>query len=296
MYLEHDLYNIDKKLLIKSGENITGSALQRIIENYGEKIRYLKIKNSFLLKDIKLSFAVARYKIIFSPESINKKMLSLIQNCRLPEKVIAELKNIKRIEPYTYKHILATALIAAKVSMDKKLKNRYDPKMVVRLGFVHDIGKSRIPANILNKGTPLTRSERKILKTHCLLGYLLLRHYYGKDHTRYDYASYEHHERLDGSGYPRGLKKINKYAQLLAVIDVLDALTSIRPYRATPYSLRAAFDYLLDEAQKKKLNKKIIYILISYARKDKSKFRQLKVSGKKRDAPPPDNVYGKTAL
>jgi len=135
--------------------------------------------------------------------------------------------------------------------------------------------------------------EYSTLKSHPLIGYVLLRYYCGKDHGRYDAATLEHHEKLDGSGYPRKLRKIKKYSQVIGIVDMLDALTSSRPYRKEPYTLRAALDCLLDEAKKGKLNRKIVHLLIAQARKSKPSLKILRVSVEKRDAPPRENMYGK---
>jgi len=69
------------------------------------------------------------------------------------------------------------------------------------------------------------------LKIIRLIGYVLLHYYFGKDHKQYDFSSFQHHERLDGSGYPLGIKRLNKYSHLIGIVDILDALISERPYR-----------------------------------------------------------------
>ena len=294
MTLKNDLYSVDKKLLLKSGAKITQSALDRIAKS-AKKIRFVRLKNTTLIKDMKRALRDKRYKIMFSQRKINKKIFNVVKQVSLPEFLLAELMDMKKKLPYTYHHVLIITIMAMKVALDKNLKGQYDPKRTFRLGLAHDIGKSRIPRKILNKSASLTRKERKIIRLHPLLGYILLHYYYGKNHGQYDYASYEHHERLDGSGYPRGLKKISKYSQLIAVIDTLDSLISERPYRKASYTLRAANDFLLTEAENGRLNKKIVYLLISYARKDKPLFQKLKVSKKWRDKAPTKNVYGKTS-
>jgi len=83
-----------------------------------------------------------------------------------------------------------------------------------------------------------------------LIGYVLLHYYFGKDCKIVAFSSFQHHERLDGSGYPLGIKRLNKYSHLIGIVDTLDALISARPYRKTPFSLRAAIDLLLDESEK----------------------------------------------
>ncbi len=112
-----------------------------------------------------------------------------------------------------------------------------------RGALLHDVGKLGISENILNKPGPLDEAERKILESHANLAYQLL------SSASYltlalDIPHY-HHERWDGSGYPDGLRadQIPFPARLFAVVDVYDALTSIRPYR-TDWTHKAAIDYI----------------------------------------------------
>jgi HD-GYP domain-containing protein (c-di-GMP phosphodiesterase class II) len=293
--LKKDLKSIDNKLLVKAGEEINKAVLRRIARSAGN-IYYIRIKDTIVAKHFKRAFKDERYKIILSPESANEKVLSIIEKTTLPKKIIAELLNIKKKMPYTYHHILMITILGTKLILDKNLKKLYKPEKMVRLGIIHDIGKSRIPPEILDKPTPLTLEEYETIKLHPLIGYVLLHYYYGKAHSNYDYTSYEHHERLDGSGYPRKIKTIHSYSQAVAVVDVLDALISSRPYRKAAYTLRAALDFLaLDELKKRRLNKKIVYLLVSYSRKNKPELKDLKISKIKRDKPPAENVYGKIA-
>ncbi|MBU1042970.1 MAG: HD domain-containing protein [Candidatus Omnitrophica bacterium] len=294
MRLMYDLHALDKTLLIESDQKINKAVLNKLAQT-SKKITSLKIADTVISNDIKKAFKDPSYAIIFSPESINRKISLIMKNLIMPKPIISELKIIKKTMPYTYRHILVTAILATKISLDKQLKGKYDPIKIARLGLVHDIGKSRIPPEILQKPTPLTKSEHEVLKTHALIGYILLHYYCGKKHVLYDCASYEHHERLDGSGYPRHAKKINKYSQVIAVVDVFDALIAIRPYRKTAFSLRAALDLLLENVAQKKLNKQIVHLLISFARITKPNLKELRISQVKRDKPPTKNVYGKIA-
>ena len=122
--------------------------------------------------------------------------------------------------------------------------------------------------DILDKPTPVTKHEREVLSSHPLIGYVLLHYYFGNNYKKYAFSSFQHHERLDGSGYPLGIKTLNKYSKLIGVVDALDALISERPYRTSPFSLRAAIDLLLDEAEKGKFHKGLVRTLIAYSRRE----------------------------
>lgn len=133
-------------------------------------------------------------------------------------------------DPYTAGHQKRVAALARLIAEEMGL-----PKETVEnislAGTIHDIGKVSVPAEILAKPTKLTEAEMAILKAHPGIAYEIL-----KD-TGLPYhvleMIYQHHERLDGSGYPRGLKnsEIRLESAILAVADVVEAMASHRPYR-----------------------------------------------------------------
>jgi PAS domain S-box-containing protein len=135
-------------------------------------------------------------------------------------------------DPYMAGHqnrvsALAVA-IGKKIGMDD---NRIEGLKLA--GIVHDIGKIRLPSEILTKPTKLNYLEYEMIKTHPQIGYDIL-----KDiHFPWPIAQmiYQHHERLDGSGYPNGLKgdEILLEAKILIVADIVEAMASHRPYRAS---------------------------------------------------------------
>lgn len=133
-------------------------------------------------------------------------------------------------DPYTGGHQKRVAELARAIATEMKL----EPEKIdgLRLAAqIHDIGKIIVPAEILSKPGPLSESEWGLVKNHVIIGYELL-----KD---IDFPwpvveiVYQHHERMDGSGYPRGLKgeEIMVEARILAVADVVEAMSSFRPYR-----------------------------------------------------------------
>ena len=292
MRLLFDLHAVDRTLLFHAGQTVTPRRLNALAKTPAPS-RFIRLGGTTLFADILRVFHDKRYATMLSSARIKREVIRHIRKVSLPETIIKELRKTKRLMPYTYRHILRTAVLSTMLCLDEHFQKICDPTFMARLSLVHDLGKSRIPVEILDKETPLTAEEYAILKTHPLIGYILLHHYCGKDHHLYDYASFEHHERLDGSGYPRQVRKIKKYSQVIAVVDVLDALISSRPYRKEPYTMRAALDYLLDEAEAGKLNRPSVLLLIAQARKTKPSPRTLRISGEKRDAPPRENMYGK---
>jgi HD-GYP domain-containing protein (c-di-GMP phosphodiesterase class II) len=103
--------------------------------------------------------------------------------------------------------------------------------MIARGAFLHDVGLMAIPSHILRKPGKLTEDERRAMQEHAYLGYQMLQA--SPIYAEISEIVYSHHERFDGSGYPRGLKgdQIPLGARIVAVSDTLEAITSDRPYR-----------------------------------------------------------------
>ncbi len=112
--------------------------------------------------------------------------------------------------------------------------------------LLHDIGKLAIDSKIINKPGPLNLRELSQMKRHPILGFERLASHEDVTFNQL-MMTYQHHERCDGSGYPCGIpsKHIHPHAKLCAIVDVFEALTSLRPYRK-PLSLRDATDFLLN--------------------------------------------------
>jgi PAS domain S-box-containing protein len=153
-------------------------------------------------------------------------------------------------DPYTSGHQIRSANLARCIATEMGLSE--DKIDGIRMaGSIHDIGKLSIPAEILSKPTRLTELEFSLIKEHSLKGYEML-----KDvESPWPLAQivYQHHERMDGSGYPRNLKgdDILMEARIMAVADVVESMASHRPYRPA-LGIEAA----LDEIAK---NKGILY-------------------------------------
>ncbi len=135
-------------------------------------------------------------------------------------------------DPYTSGHERRVGLIAADIARElgwdeDRCKN------LQLIGLVHDIGKIAIPAEILSKPSRLTDLEYEMIKGHAEMGYQILKDM--KYPLPIAEIIREHHERMDGSGYPQGLKgeQILPEARILAVADVLESMSSHRPYRAS---------------------------------------------------------------
>ena len=134
-------------------------------------------------------------------------------------------------------------------------------------GILHDVGKGIIPQYILNKESSLSSNDRFFVQLHPVVSFLLVTREFGSSYKSellniVAECCLFHHERLDGSGYPVGLKgrAISLYARITAVSDVYAALLSDRSYRKG-YSVSEALDILEEEARQGKLDSEIVALL-----------------------------------
>ena len=138
---------------------------------------------------------------------------------------------VEQKDPYTAGHQERVALLATAIAQEMNLSGEQINGIRIA-GMIHDVGKMNIPAEILSKPTKLSSIEFDLIKTHPEAGYRIL------DTIAFPYPvakiAYQHHERIDGSGYPQGLKgeEILIEARILCVADVVEAMASHRPYRA----------------------------------------------------------------
>ncbi len=134
-------------------------------------------------------------------------------------------------DPYTSGHQNRSAELAAAIAA--KMGLTIDKKeSILMAASIHDIGKLSVPAEILSKPTKLNKNEFSLIKEHSRKGYEILKNV--ESGGPLAEIVYQHHERMDGSGYPRNLKgdDILVEARVLAVADVVEAMASHRPYRA----------------------------------------------------------------
>jgi putative nucleotidyltransferase with HDIG domain len=147
----------------------------------------------------------------------------------------------------TEEHTRRVAILAAQVGEELKLPATTRRHLAVG-GLLHDIGKLSVPLEILRKPSGLTDEEYAAIKCHSEAGRRLLEELGGFSPTVLDLVS-DHHERLDGRGYPRGLteEELPLHTRILTVCDVYDALVSDRVYRAA-WAPERAFELLRDDA------------------------------------------------
>lgn len=134
-------------------------------------------------------------------------------------------------DEYTYRHSIGVAIIARLIGIAKGMKS-HELMELTMAAFLHDIGKAKIPDEILNKPGKLSAEEFNQVKQHTLLGYELISGMEGFTH-RQALVVLQHHEREDGGGYPYGLTgdEIDPHSKIVAIADVFHAMISKRVYK-----------------------------------------------------------------
>jgi len=144
---------------------------------------------------------------------------------------LISLARLKTADDYTYMH--SVAVCAMMVALSRQLGlSEAQTRSLGLAGLMHDLGKAVMPMEVLNKPGKLSQSEFDIIKSHPVEGHKMLLTGRHPDPIVLD-VCLNHHEKTDGSGYPKGLKgdEISLYAKMGAVCDVYDAITSNRPYK-----------------------------------------------------------------
>jgi len=145
-------------------------------------------------------------------------------------------------DTYTAGHSVRVAEYSEKIARQMKL-NEYDSELLVNLANLHDLGKIQVDLSVLNKPGSFNKADWEEVKKHPLVGYNIVKEItFLKSEAS---AILHHHERMDGKGYPDGIKgdEISLYAKILMVADSYDAMTTDRPYRLA-LTMQEAIDEL----------------------------------------------------
>ncbi len=220
---EYDLYKINR-------EN------QRDLEE-----KYRSTVDKF--KEIYSSFKLGKVPLY---QELSETIEPLYEAILNDDQFAQKMWQIKAYDGYTFEHSVRVSMIAGLLAKwygmsETKIKE------ATLAGLLHDIGKCNIPDEILNKPGPLTPEEYKVIKTHATLGYILI-----KDIKNLSYevllGVLQHHERVDGTGYPNGLMgdQISEIAKVVAVSDVYCAMTANRVYKVAMHPFEVA-NFILDK-------------------------------------------------
>ncbi|MFS0863306.1 HD-GYP domain-containing protein [Fredinandcohnia sp. 179-A 10B2 NHS] len=167
---------------------------------------------------------------------VKKTIIPIIQTATEIPQVFHLFYQLQTSDDYTYRHNIGVGVIATLIGKWLSLPEEMLTELTIA-ATLHDVGKTKIPSEILNKPDRLTQSEYEVVKKHTIYGYQLLKNTKGVSHE-ISLVALQHHEREDGLGYPLKLKgsKISYLSKIVAVADVFHAMSSNRVYHdATPF-------------------------------------------------------------
>lgn len=245
MRLAKTIFSPDGRVLLTAGITLQSSYINKLKE-YGTTAVFISDGEA---DDIDLP-EVVRQETRMAAVQVVHQVMSQIPQERLPnvtavrravEDLVDEIMaakdllvgmvDLKSLDGYTFSHSVNTAILSLMVGRTLD----YSRSQLLELGtgaLLHDIGKCLVPQEILQKPGELNAEEFLQVRKHTDLGFHVLRTQFQVG-LMVAHVAFQHHERLDGSGYPRGLKgdDMIEYAKLVAVADVYDAVTSDRVYR-----------------------------------------------------------------
>ncbi|MCY6369635.1 HD-GYP domain-containing protein [Clostridium ganghwense] len=156
---------------------------------------------------------------------------NLLEESKDYSSTMRSIINGRDVDEYIYRHSINVGILSNMLGKWIGLSVK-DLNLLTYAGILHDIGKIRIDSKILNKKSKLTSEEFRIIKTHSVIGYEIVKHIPYMDEN-VSMGVLMHHERCDGSGYPLKLKdeKIHTFGKIIAIADEFDAMTSNRVYK-----------------------------------------------------------------
>lgn len=221
--------------LIKHGIQLKHTEVISIKSTDSKRHPHIKMIDETVL-EVRQIFDEVRESRKVPLADLRKNVVPIIHKIADETHFIGLLSSLQTKDDYTYRHNIAVSAIASLIGKWMGL-NHKELLQLSTAALLHDIGKIYIPKEILNKPGKLTEQEYTIMKNHTIFGYEIIKNSVGTNH-RQALVALQHHERMDGSGYPFGItkNKIDLFSRIVAVADVFHAMTSKRVYRsASPF-------------------------------------------------------------
>ncbi|TAH64812.1 MAG: HD domain-containing protein, partial [Anaerolineaceae bacterium] len=240
-----DIYDINGMLLLRKGQKVTAKTkarLNKIGINKLEKPNDVNDNQGDVLAPILKELGERIHIRDNNLLSQLHKLLSTLLFESKTEPWWIFINTLSNYEDWIYTHSINVAMISIMVAMEMG----YSDKELYDLGLgslLHDVGMLLIPKSIIEKESILTDNEINILRLHCGFGKSSLEGF--NLPQEYIDIVMQHHEKLDGSGYPNGLKgdEIGRNVRIVMVANAIDGITSYRPYRL-PYDMKTAIEML----------------------------------------------------
>lgn len=286
------IVTLDNQLLLPAGSIFGPAAIQKIIAaNRGTCKNVSLFKHGTVATDLRAFMTHPPYDTIFTNTPQADHLLEVMEKIWVIQPVLDSLDFFKANDFHTYRHMLMVYVLSC--FFGRFLIPEFDKQIQDAVGGpTHDFGKLNVPLSILVKKEALTRSELAILRHHTLAGYCLLCHYHKDPGHVSAVIARDHHERSNGTGYPRGITKIPPMVEIAIASDVYDALLSPRSYRPKSFDNRSAVEVITAMAENQEIGWDIVKVLVSQNRADKPDFREVTVSLDKRGSSPEGNMYG----
>ena len=248
--LAEAVYGHNKVLLLNAGNALTKQVIK--------SMKQLGIPSVLIADDASEGIVInetisteLKQKVLNDLKSLNidkaledaKEIVTVLQD----HPGYCEYFNVRNVGNYTYEHSMSVAVYATLVGIALKYKRKELDNLAIS-GLFHDLGKQCIPKEILYKPGKLTSEEFYMMQQHPLMGYNMVKNNYDISST-VKATILQHHENEDGSGYPRKLKSkdIYKFAKIVHIADVYDAMVSKRPYK-DPMSPQKVLKYIRENA------------------------------------------------
>lgn len=292
--VKYPVYTLDNQLILPENTELSPQTIDALVakspENPQKKANLLEYGT--IRRDMfRYIMETPSYHLIFSNPTRVDRLIALMGKVHLPVRALEFLDYFKEKDYNTYRHILMVFAIST-ILAQSLITDYNDLLQEVVAGPIHDFGKIAIPVHILKKYTPLNFHELEQLKHHTIAGYVLLCHYFRDKEKLAAIVARDHHERRNGSGYPRGIRLQDQMVEIVVVSDIFDALISPRPYRPTSYDNRTALEEITWMAVQGEVSWNVVKALVALNRKDQPHFARCRVSTEKRGEPPKDNLYG----
>lgn len=291
LMLNSNVHSIHGKLLLPKKSIVTYEILEKISrESIFVPRMNVKLKDTFVYNDAYVCCHKEPYKS-YCKKVGEKDVLKIFGDISLPAVILDEYNFMRIKDEYTYLHSINTTLLI--ICLCILFYDDYQKILqIATASFTHDIGKSRIPSSILHSNMPLSDSEFDIIKEHTIYGAILCCHYFGDFFSPPAIVAFQHHEKKNGMGYPAGIKIKDSTTMFVSIVDIFDALISLRPYRSGPYDVRGALDILCLSVEKGELDEEKLKMLISINRNQKEPLSEIKYSTTFRGKSPKVNNYG----
>lgn len=277
--------------LLPAGSILDDATLQKLSVHSSGQDMFPVGFSPTVIRDLEGFLDNPPYSSIFSKTDTRAYVFSMLKTVHISRNSVEVAEYFRDKDFYTYRHMLVVFAISAHIV--SLLMPTYDCSKIIASSFAHDIGKCSVPLDLLGKKRALTHMEHEYIQHHTLAGFALT-HYYSNDETT-DLTSRvarDHHERLDGTGYPAGITAIDRMIEIVIASDMYDALISSRPYRSEPYNNRCALEELSSKVLLGKISKETVQALVASNRKADIHWSDCVISVEKREEAPVDNYHG----